>query len=102
MTAEGSKRWKEKNRDKYNEYMRGWRARNREHLRSETAKRLYGISLEEADELRAGPCAICKGQAQHVDHDHATGQIRGGLCSECNTGQVSRQPDAATRSRCLP
>lgn len=56
-------------------------------------KRKYGISKEEYDLLydkQKGCCAIC-GRHQSelkvalcVDHDHATGKIRGLLCKNCN------------------
>lgn len=58
-------------------------------------KRLFGLTIAQYDEMLAsqdGRCAICgtdkpggKG-AFHVDHDHKTGQVRGLLCSPCNTG----------------
>jgi hypothetical protein len=52
-----------------------------------------GISWEEYVRLlnaQNGVCAICKRQEQQsgkklaVDHDHATGAIRGLLCADCN------------------
>lgn len=55
----------------------------------------YGITSEQVmDKIRAqgGKCAICGtlnpgGRGQFaVDHNHATGQIRGMLCQSCNTG----------------
>ena len=54
-------------------------------------KRKYGITLEQHAEMvaaQSGKCAICKQPTEnlHVDHDHATGQIRGMLCKFCNRG----------------
>ena len=58
-------------------------------------KKKYGISIQEYDELLAaqgGCCKICgtdtpNGQGRFViDHNHTTGEIRGLLCSTCNTG----------------
>ena len=53
-------------------------------------KSTYGITLEEYDRLfalQSGVCAICQqssSKALHVDHDHATGMVRGLLCPRCN------------------
>ncbi len=54
-------------------------------------KRKYGLTEAEWQELfeRQGRrCAICGegGTRWSVDHDHATGRIRGILCRACNTG----------------
>ena len=36
---------------------------------------------------QGGVCAICgAADAQHVDHDHRTGWLRGILCFNCNGG----------------
>src|SRR5262245_34143031 len=46
--------------------------------RAEKRARLY--------QLQGGRCAICGEHAEslHVDHDHATGLMRGLLCQTCN------------------
>jgi hypothetical protein len=46
----------------------------------------YGITMEQRDALMDGTCPICmKRPKAHVDHDHETGSVRGGLCMTCNT-----------------
>lgn len=70
-------------------------------LRYDRRRRLkekYGLTVEQFDAMlktQKGLCAICgrppsgKGQCGkspvlHVDHDHATGKVRGLLCPQCN------------------
>jgi hypothetical protein len=56
--------------------------------RQDHLRRKYGLTSAEVDVLRAaqgGLCAICGvAPAVHVDHDHATGTVRGMLCFPCN------------------
>lgn len=73
-------------------YLRAWRARNpkkvaRYGLQKKAAR--YGLTPEQYNKLRAaqqGRCGnpFCKGRAEHMDHQHATGAIRGFLCQKCN------------------
>jgi hypothetical protein len=53
-------------------------------------KRRYGISAAEVDamvEAQGGVCLICQERpAEHVDHDHLSGAVRGVLCFSCNGG----------------
>lgn len=59
-------------------------------------KASHGISLNEfriREDRQGGVCAICRlpqsggrGERLYVDHDHATGKIRGLLCHSCNSG----------------
>jgi hypothetical protein len=54
--------------------------------------RRYGIGDDEVAammEAQAGLCPICRrpmGTKPHVDHNHATGEVRGLLCFTCNVG----------------
>lgn len=56
-------------------------------------KHRYGITPEEEYRLLVSQdflCGICKCELEfarpHIDHNKATGQIRGILCSRCNQG----------------
>ena len=69
-------------------------ADSRERWRRQKLRQRYGITPEQWDalyEAQAGRCAICEaevcpsGRRFHVDHDHATGKVRGLLCYICNT-----------------
>lgn len=55
----------------------------------------YGITLADYDAILAaqgGRCACCgvaanrNGKRLFVDHDHATGAVRGVICHKCNAG----------------
>ena len=50
----------------------------------------YGLDFGEYEEMlldQGDVCAIClEAPAEHVDHDHETGQVRGILCFNCNGG----------------
>ncbi len=52
-------------------------------------------------ESQGGVCAICRAApAVHVDHDHATGTVRGMLCFPCNAaiGHLRDDPDTVRRA----
>jgi len=88
------KRWQQANPDKVNARQRLRRstpeAKRRE--RSAHLMRKYGMTIEEYDAMlegQAGGCFICgrpprEDISLHVDHDHATGKVRGILCFRCN------------------
>jgi recombination endonuclease VII len=67
-------------------------------------RRRYGITSEHFDQMLAeqsGLCAICReAPAEHVDHDHSSGRVRGLLCFNCNgaLGQFRDRADLMLRA----
>lgn len=71
-------------------------------------KERYGITAEQywaLYEAQGGSCYICqratgKVRRLSVDHDHATGYVRGLLCRPCNTvvGRFRDDPDSFDRA----
>lgn len=92
------------------QYMSKWRSYNKEEVkdynyqhyhnnliyhRNRQLKNYYGITLEEFEAIlkaQGESCAICgadscsDGRSFNVDHNHATGEVRGILCRPCNAG----------------
>lgn len=73
-------------------------------------RKMYGITLEQYNEMLAkqgGVCAICggtekiKGRLMAVDHCHATGAVRGILCSHCNRALGFFRDDVESLKRAL-
>lgn len=108
-TAARRKRWYTENKDREIARVADWQRRNAERHRAYQQerrqqpavkrknreghlRRKYGITLADYDALlkhQEGVCAICGREprddiALHVDHDHATGAVRGLLCFRCN------------------
>lgn len=67
-------------------------------IRDSVYRRKFGIGIEDYNAMfsaQGGRCAICntdqptghgaKNGRFSVDHDHATGEVRGLLCAGCNT-----------------
>jgi len=72
-------------------------------------KRKYGMTESDLQALLSaqdGRCAICRvtlnllkqqsGETAHIDHDHATGKVRGVLCMRCNTALGYFRDSSAT------
>jgi hypothetical protein len=65
----------------------------------------YGMTIADFDRLleeQGGHCACCpatvsdaSGRVLHVDHDHASGRVRGLLCSACNRALGNVRDDPA-------
>jgi hypothetical protein len=92
------------------DYERAAYPRVREKKLDQKRMRSYGISRQDFDvllEKQGRKCAICRcaepaarGLNWHVDHDHATGQVRGLLCRLCNLllGHCKDSPDVLLRA----
>ena len=90
------------------------RAMRRIAVRKYTLRKAFGITVEEYDAIlveQGGACAICgfkptyaggytHGKNLAVDHDHATGRIRGLLCDLCNRamGQFKDNADVLRKA----
>lgn len=78
------------NREALQDYSTRYYEANRELVSLRVAAKAYGISIEEAKELRSGTCFICGSDGSeykkslHIDHCHTTGKVRGALCHSCN------------------
>jgi hypothetical protein len=99
--SERSRRFYHERRDERIAYARAYR-KDRPVLAAMTRRRrrlaFYGLDEESygaMNEAQAGACAICH-EPEHrlsrglptplsVDHDHATGVVRGLLCARCNS-----------------
>lgn len=85
-----------------------WQANPR--VRKNQRLRQYNITIEEYEEMleaHGHKCAICgysdKSSPKFfpmVDHDHASGKVRGILCSNCNTaiGKMKDNPELLKRA----
>jgi hypothetical protein len=94
--------WREANPDLYVRYQRAYRKKRPHAEREGHLRRKFGLTLADYArllELQGGGCAICgdapeEGKNLHVDHDHATGGVRGLLCMRCNNGIGLLREDA--------
>ena len=103
------KRWRALNRNRKNVLNQAYRDANREQInaRARSARQSqprknreyqrysrYGITAQQYATMlieQRGKCAICseimdKVTEPHIDHNHATGQVRALLCRLCNVG----------------
>jgi hypothetical protein len=96
--------YRDNNRDKINargrEHYRNNREKQRAYqaqyfqnvIKSRRMEKLFGITFEQYEEMlkkQKGVCIICcepcsSGKRLAIDHDHATGTVRGLLCNRCN------------------
>ena len=97
--AEIRKAWTKLNWKKVKEAQSRYKQRHPDANRDAHLRRVYGISLEQYNELlqkQNGVCALCcepetvkqsgkRPNSLAVDHCHETSKIRGLLCKRCNT-----------------
>jgi hypothetical protein len=84
----------EANKEKISAENATYRAENQGKIRAQRIEAKYGISesaFEVLLQTQNRHCAICptplaNDRHTHVDHDHATGRVRGLLCGPCNVG----------------
>lgn len=102
--------WRERNRETIRAKHKVWRDANPDKLkktpkhiaRAADLWRKFGLTLMDFSMLldfQYEACAVCRTSTPptgwHVDHDHATGQVRGILCTRCNVmiGMALDKPD---------
>lgn len=103
--AEYNKEWQLKNPERARERWRIAEKKSRNLGRDRARK--YGLTEDQLNLLLAkhSRCEICNRSfdeiASHVDHDHATGIVRGVLCSNCNTGIGNLRDDIVLVKKAL-
>jgi hypothetical protein len=92
-TVQRSAAYRAANKDKLREASKRWRDQNRSLISEKRIAKMYGVSPSEMQRMRdeqGDACAICRAPGGSlglcVDHDHATGAVRGLLCQTCNKG----------------
>ncbi len=104
LHPDANREWKAKNRTRLRKYKREYHAAHPDQHRRRQLRAKFDLTPEQYAEMllaQGGVCAICKGPepregyALAVDHDHATGEVRGILCSHCNraVGWLADQPE---------
>ncbi len=113
---ESNAKWRAAHADHIREYQSAYAKKHAERIaplaklrtRAYSLRTLYGLTAEQFRDMlvgQAGRCLICfrvPPTTLVVDHDHATGAIRGLLCNSCNrllgiAGDSPRRLDAAAR-----
>lgn len=89
------------------ERSRAWYAAHKDRAYTRKLRKVYGIQREDLDRLYArqgGKCAVCLRDAPRtdlcVDHDHASGRVRGLLHKTCNSaiGLLGDSAEIATNA----
>lgn len=100
------------NPTKYLEEVSQWNSKNRDKyllcMRQTNLKRRYGLDAQQLADLlnqQDHNCAICNKpfliSGFHVDHNHATGEVRALLCGACNVALGNLRDDASLIRRAI-
>lgn len=103
-----------KTKEERTEAHRKWRKENtayQQYMFEYNLKKSTGLTLEQYQILldkQQGKCAICNQASEskrftrlHVDHNHDNGEIRGLLCSSCNTAIGLLKEDPQVLRNCI-
>lgn len=100
-----AREWGRRNAERVRKYSLDWYHRNPKKTKNSSLRKNHGITLEEYNRMfcrQSGECAICQKKMKIgcVDHDHASGLIRGLLCHPCNfaLGLLKDSPVTARRA----
>lgn len=65
-----------------------WRRKNPQWSSHYHMWKRYRLTPDEVARIKAEGCRICltKEGRIHIDHNHETNEVRGGLCENCNRG----------------
>ena len=96
VIAEKAKAYRQRNKAKIDERVKAWATTHPDRVRwhkNRSTWRRNGVDPVEAERVLVahnGRCDCCGTESPMearwcVDHDHATGRVRGVLCSKCNT-----------------
>jgi hypothetical protein len=101
--ARYKKAWRAANRKRLRAQTKAWRSMRPGYARRQNLQQKYGMTVAQWEALfkrQGGGCAICGGAGRKlcVDHNHATGAVRGLLCDQCNHG-LGNFRDDETRLR---
>lgn len=103
------KAWYQKNKPRVAEAKRTWLANNPEkanELDLIVRLRRYGLTIDQYRSMfteQKGRCRICGRDLDRIDidHDHATGRVRGLLCHPCNIGLGAFQDSPLLLARAI-
>ncbi|MFP5317536.1 MAG: endonuclease VII domain-containing protein [Acidimicrobiia bacterium] len=106
-----AQQWRIDNPERYASNQADFRASGRKAIadRKSHLKRNYGLTIEQYEAMllaQGGGCGICRRTPRpdislHVDHDHASGAIRGILCFKCNNALGDFEDDPVLLRRAL-